>query len=86
MCLLNSVALLLFRNENKPTTVPFKKSIISARISGSGGFSGPETLKTYTANVYYILKSYLNDLGDSMAQWLGRFPDIPGSRPALASR
>ena len=49
----------------------FKKSIINARISGSGGSSGPETVKTYTGNVCYVLKSVLKDLsGSAVAQAL----------------
>ena len=45
--------------------MPLKKSIINACISSSGGSSSPETVKTYTGNVCYVLKSVLNDLPSS---------------------
>ena len=45
--------------------------ITNACIRGSIGSSGPETVKTYTGNVSYVLKSVLNDLlGSAVAQTL----------------
>ena len=62
-----------------------KRSIINARTSGSGGSSGPETVKTYTGNVWYVLKSVLDDLpGSAVAQTM--IPDLEDDKALNSGR